>query len=61
MSKSNYNGALTLKQINRPVTTPLDKYEPYNCPIGHDEYDKECASCMTIYGHHGQKRRKHNI
>tara|TARA_R110002012_G_scaffold263932_1_gene447172 strand:- start:1288 stop:1467 length:180 start_codon:yes stop_codon:yes gene_type:complete len=58
---SNYGGALKLKDINKPIKTPLDYVEPYHCPIGHDEYDKDCHSCMAIYGHHGQKRRTHNI
>ena len=57
---SDYDGALKLKDINKPVTTRLDKYKPYRCPNGHDEYKKECPSCMAIYGHHGQKRRTHN-
>lgn len=58
---SNYDGALKLKDINKPVTTPLDHVKPYRCPIGHEEYDQECPSCKAIYGLHGQKRRKHNI
>ena len=57
---SNYKGALKLKDINKPVKTPLDFIEPYRCPAGHNEYDKECNSCMAIYGYHGQKRRNHN-
>ena len=56
--KANYNGALTLSQINKPVVTPID--DNYNCPVGHTEYDLECPSCRTIYGYHGQKRRTHN-
>ncbi len=58
MSKSNYSGALKLKQINKPVTTELK--EPYHCPVGHNVYTKECPSCMAIYGYHGQKRRNHS-
>ena len=50
MSKSNYGGALMLKDINRNVTTPLPKN--YKCPVGHTEWTDSCASCHTIYGDH---------
>ena len=55
MSKSNYGGALMLKDINRNVTTPLPK-EGYQCPAGHTIWTDSCASCHTIYGDHNVSR-----
>ena len=57
MSVKNYGGALTLKQINRPVLTPLEKYKPYFCPIGHTKWTETCSSCRTLYG---QQRREYD-
>tara|TARA_Y100000593_G_scaffold32119_1_gene63304 strand:- start:4529 stop:4711 length:183 start_codon:yes stop_codon:yes gene_type:complete len=57
MAVKSYKGALTVKDINKEVVTPLDKYLPYKCPIGHNSYQDTCASCRTLYGHH---RRSYN-
>jgi len=57
MSIKNYGGALKLKDINKEVQTSLDKYIPYKCPIGHDEYTNDCPSCKTLYG---TQRRNYN-
>ena len=47
-----------LKDINKEVQTPLDKYIPYKCPVGHNEYTNDCPSCRTLYGTH---KRKYNF
>ena len=57
MSKSNYGGALTLKNITKPVLTPLEKYKPYWCPLNHEEWSETCPSCQTLYG---QQRRQYD-
>ena len=52
MSISNYGGDLKLKDISKDVVTPLDKYKPYFCPVGHTQYKVDCPSCRTLYGVH---------
>tara|TARA_Y100001963_G_C6632558_1_gene376973 strand:+ start:100 stop:276 length:177 start_codon:yes stop_codon:yes gene_type:complete len=58
MSNNDYGGALNLKDIDKKVVTPLDKYLPYFCPLEHTEYNEECPSCTTLYGDH---RRDYNV
>ena len=50
MAITDYKGALTVKKINRRVTTPLEMYKPYWCPLNHTEWTETCPSCQTIYG-----------
>ncbi len=50
MSINNYGSSLTLRQINKKITTPLDQYKPYFCPLQHTEWTETCPSCRTIYG-----------
>ena len=52
MSVSDYEGALNLKDIDKNVVTPLDKYKPYYCPLKHKKYDINCPSCKALYGIH---------
>lgn len=47
---SDYGGALRLNDINKKITTPLDKYKPYFCPVEHTEWTETCPSCRTLYG-----------
>ncbi len=56
MAISNYGGALKLRDINKPVLTPLEKYKPYWCPNNHKEWTETCASCKTLYG---EQRREY--
>lgn len=57
MSVKNYGGALKVKDINRTIETPIDKYLPYKCPIGHINYQDTCASCRAVYS---TQRRSYN-
>ena len=57
MSVKNYGGALTLKDINKPVLTPLEKYIPYWCPLNHTEWTATCPSCRALYG---EQRREYD-
>ena len=56
MGSSNYNGELKLKDIDRKVLTPLDKYKPYFCPVEHTQYKITCPSCRAIYGVHDKAK-----
>ena len=47
---SDYGGALRLNDINKKITTPLDKYNPDFCPVEHTEWTETCPSCRTLYG-----------
>ena len=53
MGVKNYGGALTLKDVNRVVITPLEKYKPFYCPDAkHTEYKRDCVACVDLYGEH---------